>query len=262
MPEIMYDHSSILIVAILFVALLASAEVGYRLGRRFVAATDKAVKSQVNAIQGSVLGVLALLLGFTFSLSLQRFDSRSAAVVDEANAIGTAMLRAGLIDEGRREAARQLMRDYLDLRVEAASISLDRVAKRNAVIARSDATLVSLWNIAWKIAEVDPNPVRSGLFVQALNDVVDAFGLRDAALNRHVPEPVLFLMFATLALTSGLVGYASGITDHRPTLPAHMMMVLIVLLVFIVIDLDRPRRGLIEVSQASLVELRSHALFR
>lgn len=257
----MYNHSSILIVTLLFVALVIGAELGYQIGRRFISGTDEPKKTQITAIQGSVLGVLALLLGFTFSLSLQRYDTRSASVVAEANAIGTAMLRAGLIDPRYSDRAQTLVRDYLDLRLRAVSISLDRVAERDAVLAQSDRVLQSLWAIAARLAAEDANPVRSGLFVQALNEVIDEFGNRDAALERHVPEPVLFLLFATLVLTAGLVGYSSGVTGHRVTLAAYILLVLIVLLVFMVIDLDRPRRGLIEVSQQPLVELRSHILF-
>jgi hypothetical protein len=77
----MYDHSSVLIVSILLVALILATESGYRIGRRAAHGTSDSSKSQVNSIQASILGVLALLLGFTFSLSLQRFDSRSQAVI-------------------------------------------------------------------------------------------------------------------------------------------------------------------------------------
>ncbi|MDX1488850.1 MAG: hypothetical protein R3268_11655, partial [Acidiferrobacterales bacterium] len=88
-----------------------------------------------------------------------------------------------------------------------------------------------------------------------VNDAIDAFGERNAALDRHVPELVLFLLFGTFVLTASLVGYSSGIARHRATFPTYILMILITFLVFIIIDLDRPRRGLIEVSQQSLLEL-------
>ena len=92
--SVMYDQSSVLIVGLLFVGLVLGIEAGYRISRRFRAHVNKSVRTQINAIQASMLGMIALLLGFTFSQSLERHDARSEAVVDEANAIGTAYLCA------------------------------------------------------------------------------------------------------------------------------------------------------------------------
>lgn len=257
----MYDHSSVFIVGLLLLALIAGSEVGFRVGKVFHKATDEQTKGQINAIQGSILGVLALLLGFTFSLSLQRYDTRSEAVTNEANAIGTTMLRAALLPESVREDTQRLISKYLELRINAGGVSLDQDEERAAVVAESDAVLQMLWANARQAAAESPNPVTTGLFIQALNEQIDAFGSRDAALGRHVPEPVLFLLFGTLIMTAALVGYSSGVTGHRAAFAAYILLLLIVLLVFLVIDLDRPRRGLIEVSQQGLVDLQSHILF-
>jgi len=254
----MYDHSSVLIVALLFVSLLAATEAGYQIGRRFVATTTDSTKTQINTIQASLLGVLALLLGFTFSLSLQRYDSRSQAVISEANAMGTAMLRAQLLPATVRTETQNLLREYLDLRVLAGTISLDQAEERSAVLRESGQVLDSLWRNALRAADQDASPVTTGLFIQALNELIDAYGTRDAALNRHVPEAVLFLLFGTFILTACLVGFASGVAGHRASFPTYILVALIVFLVFIVIDLDRPRRGLIEVSQQSLVDLQAN----
>jgi hypothetical protein len=99
--------------------------------------------------------------------------------------------------------------------------------------------------------------VSSGLFIQSLNDVIDAYGTRDAELNRHVPEIVLFLLFGAFILAACLIGYASGVAGHRASFATYILVVLISLLIFLVIDLDRPRRGLIEVPQKSLVDLQT-----
>lgn len=255
MKEYMYNHSSFLIVALLFIALLIATEFGFRLGQKFADTTTDATKSQINSIQVSILGVLALLLGFTFSLSLQRYDTRSQAVVAEANAIGTALLRADLLPDSVSADSHRLLRQYLELRVEAGKISLDRVADREAVLRKSNRALDMLWQSALEATDEDPSPVRAGLFVQSLNEVIDAYGSRDAALDRHVPELVLFLMFGTLLLAASLVGYGSGVSGHRATFAAYTLLALIICLVFLIIDLDRPRRGIVEVSQQSLVDL-------
>lgn len=254
MPEFMYDKSSVLIAVILFLSMALVMELGYRLGRG--SRQSELSKAQVNAVQGSLLGVLALLLGFTFSLSLQRYDGRSAAVVAEANAIGTAWLRAQMLPEAIRGRVREALAAYLDQRLAAGKVSLDHAEERREMLAKTTAQQDLLWTLAREAVTLDDRPVTSGLFVQALNDMIDAFGTRDAALNRHVPEVVLLLLYGTFLMCGGVVGYASGLGNHRAPAATYVMVGLIVLLVFLIVDLDRPRRGLIEVSQQSLVELR------
>ena len=130
MDEILYDQSSILIAAVLLAAILAANETGYRLGRWQRARTDTGVRSQTSAIQAAMLGLLALLLGFTFTMALQRFDNRSQAVISEANAIGTAYLRTQLLPEEFREPARKLIADYVQLRIGASKLDLTQRTER------------------------------------------------------------------------------------------------------------------------------------
>jgi hypothetical protein len=99
--------------------------------------------------------------------------------------------------------------------------------------------------------------LRTGLFVQSLNEVLDGFDRSEAELNIHVPELVIILLVITFLITASIFGYASGTEGHRPTMAANIFLVIIVLLTFLIIDLDRPRRGLIKVSQQSLVALKN-----
>lgn len=255
--ELMYDVDSGLIAAALLASMLMALEIGFRLGHRFAAKADRASKEHVNAIQASILGILALLLAFTLSLSLQRYDSRSQAVVDEANAIGTAYLRSQLLRPPMRADAQTLLQEYVALRVRAAATTLVDEAERDTLLAKAVRTQRALWAIALRAADVDPSPVTSGLFIQSLNDLIDSYGRRDAALSRHVPEVVLLLLYVTFPLTGGIVGFASGLAGHRPSLVSYVMVALIVILVFVIVDLDRPRRGLIEISQKSLLDLQA-----
>ena len=256
MHEFTYEISSFWIAAFLFGSMTLAIEAGYRIGLRNRAAEESS-RAQVSTIQASMLGILALLLGFTFSLSLQRFDSRSMAVVDEANAIGTAYLRAELLPNSVRGEVKKLLRQYLDLREQAGVIALDRQEERRALTTQSGRIQNALWEYASHAAKEDANPVTTGLFIQALNELIDSFGRRDAALDRHVPELVLLLLYATFLMAGVILGYTSGIVGQRASVASYIMVALIVLLVFIIIDLDRPRRGLITVSHKSLTELRS-----
>jgi uncharacterized membrane protein (Fun14 family) len=257
MNEFMYDINTALIAALLFISMAVAMEAGYRIGLGRKGPVNEDRKTHINAIQAAILGILALLLGFTFSLSLQRFDSRSEAVVNEANAIGTAWLRAQLLPIAARAPSQDLLRRYLDLRVEAGAVPLDQRAAHAALLARAADAQASLWAIAAQAADAEPNTVRTGMYITSLNEMIDSFGRRDAALNRHVPEAVLLLVFATFLMAGAIVGFSSGVAGHRPSLVAHIMVALIVVLVFVILDLDRPRRGLIEVSQKSLVDLQA-----
>lgn len=258
MKELMYDINTGLIAAVLLVVVLAAIEAGFRVGRRSKGpATDDDSKQHINATQSSTLGILALLLAFTFSLSLQRFDTRSEAMVDEANAIGTAYLRAQLLPPPLGDETRSLLREYVDVRVETGSLSIVDEERWSALMARAGSLQNALWDHARRAAEINPSPVPSGLFVQATNDLIDSFGRRDAALNRHVPEVVLFLLLGTFLITGAIVGFSGGIVGHRPPLVTFAMVVLIVVLVFVILDLDRPRRGLIVVSEKNLLDLQA-----
>jgi hypothetical protein len=255
MKEWMYNLPSLVIVGLLLVLMVLALEFGYRRGRKVSDGLSAASKSQISTIQSSLLGILALLLGFTFSLALQRFDNRSVAEVQEANSIGTAWLRAELLPQPMQQQSLLLWRQYIDLRVDASGISLDQQATRQALLKQTDLLLAELWQQAVFAVEADQSPVRTGLYVQALNDAIDQFGARTAELNRHVPELILLLLYMTFILTGGVVGYAAGVEAHRPPSVTYLMIILIIILNFIIIDLDRPRRGLIKVDQQSLLEL-------
>lgn len=253
--EILFEFSSVSIAAALFLAILVCNEIGYRIGVMIQSRTDDEVRALTGAIQASILGLLALLLGFTFSMSMQRFDNRSMAVVNEANAIGTAQLRADLLPPEQRAAARSLLADYVDARVAIATTDLTRVAERTKQMADIAHMQSELWNLAVAATTADPRPVTTGSFVTALNELIDAQGERSAILQAHVPEPILLLLFVVLVSSIGIMGYSSGLSGKRVLAPIVLVSLLITLIVFIIVDLDRPKRGIIKVDQSALLQL-------
>jgi hypothetical protein len=253
----MYALNSFMIAAVLLFSMLAVMELGYRLGRRRRDSATELTRRHVNGVQASLLGVLALLLGFSFSLALQRFDSRSEAVVDEANAIGTAWLRAKLLPESVRSETLELFRQYIDLRARAGHISVAHESERDLVLAQTDRVLAALWRCAERAVQEDKSPVPSGIFVQALNAAIDAHARNEAILARHVPGLIMGSLFGTLVLTAGAVGFATGFAGHRPSFVTYVLVVSFVMLAFTITDLDRPRRGFILVDQSSFTNLRA-----
>lgn len=257
MDDSLFQHSSPLIVAFLLIAMILGLEAGFRLGMRAHAHTPEVTREQTSTILGAMLGLLALVLGFCFSLALQRFDDRSQAVVAEANAIGTTWLRAGLLQEPARSESQQLLRAYIDVRVHEAAVSLDHSDARNALLQQGDALAQQLWAAATRAVAADPRPTTSGLYVQTLNEMIDSQSSRQAALGRHVPELVLWLVFLTMVLTTTTMGYSAGLGGRRAPAASLALIGLISLVVYLIIDLDRPRRGFIQVSQQSMLELQA-----
>ncbi|MEO1139033.1 MAG: hypothetical protein AAFW87_06215 [Pseudomonadota bacterium] len=261
--EVLYDIDSIFIVLGLLASMLAAMAIAYVFGRKRYRQATEEFRSQTTAVQGSLLGLLALLLGFTFSLALSRHDDRSQAVVAEANAIGTAWLRISYLPEDAQDKARADLRRYLRLRVEAGEVTADQDTRRNRLVANAEDAFSDLWTDASQIIR-DVNGPAAVAVGAALNDMIDALSSRDASIERHVPEVVLMMMFVTFILSGAMLGYGSGVAGTTPATPVYLMMILIVLLVFMIIDLDRPRRGLIEVNQepmrALLVSIKEQGL--
>jgi hypothetical protein len=252
----MYNINSILLVTILFIAILLFYELGFRIGKYKQEGTDKVIKEQTTAIQAGILGLLALLLGFTFNMSLQRFDNRSQAEIKEANAIGTTMLRTKLLPEPFNTNAAHLMEQYIDLRLLISDVDLTRTEKRREYNRKTDKIQDELWQLASNAADIDSRTVITGYFITSINDMFDARGERNAKLESHVPEAILVLLFIVFMLSGAIIGYSSGLSLKRAYVPTVLMTFLIVLVVFISIDLDRPKRGIIKVKQDSMLELK------
>ena len=259
MKQLLYNIDAVLITGVLFVLMLAVIEVGYRFGSRRKDSATEMTRDHLGAIQASILGLMGLLLAFTFSLSVQRFDTRSDAVVDEANAIGTAYLRTQLLPPALRSDVQALLRDYVDLRVQASDVSIINKSEWDSDAGEGGRLPSLLWDYARRAAELNPNPVISGLFIQALNEMIDSYGRNVAQVSRQVPQPVLILLFGTLLVAGGAVGLTAGSGGQRPSLASFAMVTLILGLTFVILDLDRPQRGRITVSNQSLLDLQARS---
>ncbi|MEK6805039.1 MAG: hypothetical protein AABY95_00125 [Pseudomonadota bacterium] len=257
MDNLLYAFGSTTIAALLLALMMLAIEAGYRGGRRRRASADDSLRDQTKVIEASILGLLSLLLGFTFTMALQHYDARHHAMVSEANAIGTAWFRAGLLPDPHGARAAQRLRDYLDLRLQAGEANLTHSHPFAALAEKTAGLQHQLWAEATAAARKDPGPVTTGLFAQAVNDLMDAQVERNAALERHVPASAIALLIAVAVAGAFVAGYAAGLGGQRPALGTAALSVIIVLVVFMIADLDRPRRGLVQVGQQDLLDLRS-----
>lgn len=254
--EFLYDYNSIVITALLFLSIILINELGFRLGFIKRNKIDEDSKSLTNSVQGSILGLLALLLGFTFSMSMQRYDNRCQALIAETNAIGTLLLRVKLLPTEYQATSNVLLSEYINLRIAIGSTDLTQHNQRQAYNQQISEIQNKLWSIAVAAAHDDPRPVTTGAFISSLNEVIDSQGKRNAFLQLHVPEVVLLLLFLIFIISGGILGYSSGLNGRRITIPTLIVFFLITLIVFLIIDLDRPKRGLIQVDQSLMEELK------
>lgn len=237
-----------------WVLFVAAIEVGFRTACRRQAQWDDATKSHVSGLQAAVLGLLALLLGFTFAMAVSRFDARKALVLEEANGIGTAYLRARFLPSPQNHEVAQLLKDYVAARLDfyEAGIEQGRLDAANATAARIES---ALWASTVSAAGTDPGSIPIGLFIESVNEVIDVREKRRVALDNHVPEVVLYLLYVTAVVALGLVGYSAGLAGKRRLASGAIVAGLIALVLTTILDIDRPRRGLILVSQDSLIRL-------
>ncbi len=240
------------VVIILSVLLLVSAEAGFRVGLRHFSRPDiKRREGQVGTLEGALLGLLGLLLGFTFAMAVARFEARKQLVVDEANAISTTWLRAALLSPQACEEIRVLLRDYVQARLDLFAVTATEEQRRTAPL-RSEADQAAMWRIAVAAAQVAPS-LPTSLFVESLNGMIDLDAKRVAAARNHVPSSVWLLLMIVSATVCGCAGYATGVgAGQRLAIALILLPLLVTIVITIITDLDRPRKGLITVNQESL----------
>lgn len=230
--------------------ILGAGEMGHWLGER--AALHGA--PGVSTLEAAILGLLALMIGFTFSMALSRFEARRDGVVIEAAAIGTTALRARLLPAPHDREVVKLLRDYVQLRLD---LTLRSISPRefNDEIARSNAIQEVLWQQAKAVAAKDNAMVPTGLFLQSLNEMIDDQEKRLAAYHNRLPAIIVVALYSVSLVGIGFAGYGSGVEAKRSRVPVHLTGMLVAAMVLLIQDIDRPGAGFIKVSQQSMANV-------
>ena len=238
-----------LFIAILAVVLL-SVELGYRLGKYRLSRREQEKEAPVGTMVGATLGLLAFILAFTFGLAAARFDTRRQVLLDEANAIGTTYLRAGMLPE-RGEEVRRLLRDYVGTRLDA--VRSGDVAEG---IRRSENIQQQVWTEAETVAQKNPNSILVGLFIQSLNETIDLHAKRlQAGVRSRIPTGIWVGLFAVAVLSLMAMGYLEGLSGTRRSLAIIAVAVTFAVVIELIADLDRPQEGVLRVSQQALLDV-------
>ena len=246
-----------LLFVLIVIAFVAALELGFRLGIRFRPSADAdPERTHIASIQASALGLLALLLGFTFAMAVSRSDERRVLVLEEANAIGTAVLRAQLLPVPYNQTAATYLKSHVDARLAFFEAGIDPV-RLNAAEQRAATTEAQLWSVARDAVAADTKSIPIGLFVEALNAVIDVHEKRRVAFYNHVPEAALYLLVVVSMAALAVTSYGGGLIRRRHFWSNLTLAVLIAIVLAAILDIDRPRRGLIQVNQDSLVRLKA-----
>jgi CDP-diglyceride synthetase len=244
-----------LIISIGVLALLAvTNEIGYRVGRSFGTDEPEPSRAVANTIKVSVIGLVAFLLGFAFSISSGRHDVRRQVVLEEANAAGTLYLRAGLLPAVERDRIRMAVRST----VEARLLMFDRDLADDISLCKSiDAHLAEVWAAVEAAKAKDPQAVLISQIVPAANAVIDINTTRGWAFRGHTPPAVLAVLMVCVIVSAGLIGHSFGQHRHRHTLLGLSFNLLFTLTLFLILDYDGPRFGVIRVDHTPLRELKN-----
>jgi len=236
----------------LLATLVVALETGYRVGLRIRRLDPEGGGPQVGTIQAAVLGLLGLLLAFSFAAAGSRFLERQDLIVQEANAIGTAYLRADFLPEPHRSELQAALKEY----------TLHRIATSERLVEGWDASLRTdverMHGRIWRAARdgVVARPEFAVTILPPVNDVIDLHSTRLGAVRKHIPWVVMCLLLVCSLLCVGIIGYGGGIDGHR-RLPMSLSLALLVAAsLWITIDFDHPRKGLLRISDAPLQELK------
>jgi hypothetical protein len=234
------------------VLVLLFVEIGFEYGRRRAEHTGDDLPLGVTL--AAAFGVVALLLGFSFQLAINRYDARRETLVNEANAIGTTILRTRLFDEATGAALRAKLRDYVDARIEFSAAGSD-VAARKAPGERSARLQSEVWALAMTAVRRDPRSTLSPLFVQTLNDMIDLSAKQEAILNAVIPTPILYVLLIVVLAAAMLLGIDFGRKGKRAPVVNALFAIMLGLVIGVIVDLDRPQHGLIRIDLSPLRSL-------
>lgn len=231
--------------------VLAAIELGYRIGRARRQRFSDELESPVAAIVAAALGLLGLLLAFTFGLAAARFDARGLVVVEESNAIGTAWLRAGLISDGRRDVIRKLLADYTKVRLDVVETGdVDRALSRSAELH------AELWRQAESLGREQPGSIMVGLLIESFNETMDIHTKRLlVGLRSRLPNALWLTLYLVTLLTMSGVGYHEGLCRSRRSVVIVVLVAAFSAVIALAADLDRPREGFLRVSQQPMIDL-------
>jgi hypothetical protein len=238
----------LIIAAVAWLAI----ELGFRAGRSRRKHHQGERSEAVNAIQASILALLAFLLAITFGMAAERYGARKTAVTTEANAIGTCYLRADLLPEPIGTEVRSLLRDYVDARLRGV-----KPGQLRAAIDRSEELHAELWSHAAASISMNPGSHGPALFTASLNTMIDLHEIRVVAgVYNRIPLGIWAALYTVSILAMLSVGYGIGLSGSARSITTVALALAFSIVMALVMDLDRPQAGLLTIDQNAMMDVR------
>ena len=239
------------------VFLVAFIEVGIKLGSNIKGKTVKAQTAQVRAIMGASLGLLAFMLAFSFSMAQRHFEVRTQSFMLEVNAISSAYRGADLLDNATRPVARNLLQQFVAIRMEMIQLSGNSdMSKLFELVKDSDRLHDKLWSVAESAMEDSENSESTGIFSQSVLAMIIAQDARLQAVLFNRISPVIWFTLYVMALMSMIImGYQAGLTGARSGIATWTLAITFSVVMALVMDLDRPNQSLFSMNQQLMVDL-------
>src|SRR3954469_14537272 len=235
-----YDLNAAFLYPAVAVLIAGSGELGNLIGRRFRSSHTEG--GDIGTLTGAALGLLALLLAFSFSIALSRYDARRDVVLEEANAIGSTANFALMLPDASKKPILSLLRNYIAIRT-GLGVPFDP-AKVERDVALSLSLQSQLWQQAVAITQAAPQSLPAYRFVASLNEMNNIHERRLTVLRNHVPPEVMIILIAVRMVAMGFTGYHAGVVGTHRRIINLIMPVTVAVLIVLVVDLDRPSRGL------------------
>ena len=247
------------IALILMLVIFSLTGVGYKIGTlRLKNIKEKGLQESTSSF-GSLSGLLFLLLAFTFGMSVSRYDNRRQVIVEEANAIGTAVLRADLYPENERLLFRDDFKQYIESRISyyKAGRNEEKIKLSNEI---TQTISKNLWKRATQLSLTNANSDATRQMIPALNEMFDITTTRSASEKAKIPDSIIWLLFSLAGITFFYSGYSSALKGSIDWLVEFGLCLMISFTVLFIFDLDRPFRGLVTLDESNknIIELRNN----
>jgi hypothetical protein len=235
------------------VVITLSMEIGFRIGSWRHRRSGLEKDAPVGALVGATLALLGFMLATTFGIAVSRFDLRLNTFLDEVDAISTASLRAEFLPDPIQRDVKKTLREYVDARLSATDPK-----NLNTAIARSEQLHRDLWNLTLLTERSTENHVTAGLFIQSANEIIDLHTRRViAAVSARIPSLVWIALYALAICGMAELGYQAALAGSARS-PATIGLILsFSLVLWIIVDLDRPFEGMLKVNQKAMRDLRA-----
>ena len=237
--------------------LFTAAEIGFHLGQWRKQRSKDEEKGQTGALMGAALAMLAFLLAFTFGMAGSIHNARKSVLLEEANAIGTAYLRAQILPEPYSSKIKGLLQEYVDVRLKGAQ-SINSIDQVKQAITRSEELHNELWALSVSLAKENSGSIFAGLFVDSLNKVIDLHSKRiTEGIRNRIPRSIGITLYFVAILTMTLIGYQAGLTGIRTLVARFALILAFASVMLLITELDRPGTTIIKVSQQAMIDLQA-----